>query len=72
MGAVADIMVDPMGSKIISIILGLGLAALFRNVCDDKRCVVIKAPNSHDMTTYYYKLQGDCYKYTPEEVACKK
>lgn len=72
MGAVADILNTTMGSVIVSIIIGLGLAALFRKVCDDKKCVVVKAPNSEEIERYYYKVQDDCYKYTPESVSCGK
>ena len=33
------------GKVIISIILGLGLSALFRKVCHDRSCLVIKRDN---------------------------
>ena len=33
------------GKYIISILLGLGLATLFRKVCDDRNCIVFKAPD---------------------------
>ena len=31
------------GKYIISVVLGLGLATLFREVCKDKTCIVFKA-----------------------------
>ena len=34
-----------IGKYIISILLGLGLATLFRKVCKDRNCIVFKAPN---------------------------
>lgn len=72
MGTLVNIMDDKTGSTIVSIILGLGLAAIFRKVCDDKKCVVIRSPNTDDLEKYYYQVQGDCYKYVPENVSCKK
>ena len=30
---------------IISIILGLGLASLFRQVCKGNECIIVKGPN---------------------------
>ena len=33
-----------IGRIIISILLGLGLATLFRKVCNDRNCLVFKAP----------------------------
>ncbi len=48
---------------IISIVLGLGLAALFRRACTDKKCIVIEGPPLEDTSRYYYKINNDCYKY---------
>lgn len=48
---------------IISIVLGLGLAALFRRACTDKKCIVIEGPSLEDTSRYYYKINNDCYKY---------
>jgi hypothetical protein len=64
------VMKDRVGSIIISIVLGLGLAALFRRVCKDGSCVVIKAPKQEEIQKYYYKVESDCYKYTPYVVSC--
>lgn len=68
---IQNVMQDRMGSIIISIILGLGLAALFRRACKDGSCVVIKAPKQEDIQKYYYKVESDCYKYTPYVVDCQ-
>lgn len=59
-----------MGSVIISTILGLGLAALFRSACKDKNCIVIKGPNPADTDKYFYKIQDNCFKYTPVVSEC--
>lgn len=59
------------GSIVISAILGLGLAALFRSACKDKTCVVVKAPNMDETTKYYYKIDDNCYKYTPVVSECE-
>lgn len=72
MPAITDIMNNGMGATVVSIIMGLGLAALFRKVCDDKKCVVVHSPNNADMENYYYQVQGECYKYTPESAPCTK
>jgi uncharacterized protein (TIGR03382 family) len=72
MGTISDIMENAGGATIISVMLGLGLAAIFRRVCDDKKCVVIRAPNNEELEKYYYQVQDECYKYTPENVACPK
>ena len=68
--SVKDILQDRTGSIGISIVLGLGLAALFRRVCTGDSCVVIKAPKPTDLKDYYYKIDSSCYKYTPYVVEC--
>ena len=58
------------GQIIVSIILGLGLAALFRKVCNGNSCVVIKGPDLNDVQKYYYKVDDKCYKYSAHVVKC--
>jgi hypothetical protein len=71
MAVVDKVMNDGMGSVIISIVLGLGLAALFRKACKDGSCIIIKAPKQSDINKYYYKIDDDCFKYTPYVVDCQ-
>ncbi len=66
---IKSIFESQLGCIIISLILGLGLAALFKKVCKGD-CVVIKAPNTSDVKNYYYKIDDDCYKYEPEVTTC--
>ena len=59
-----------VGSIVISVVLGLGLAALFRRACQGDNCVVVRAPRSEEVEKYYYKVNESCYKYTPYPVDC--
>ena len=52
-----------VGKLIISIILGLGLSALFRKVCNDRDCIVIKGPDIKEVEKNIYNFDGKCYKY---------
>lgn len=61
----------PTGSLIVSIVLGLGLAAIFRRACKDKQCIVVKGPNVDEVNKFYYKINDDCFKYTPVVTECK-
>lgn len=67
---VKGILQDRVGSIVISILLGLGLAALFRRACSGSSCIVIKAPKMDEVNKYYYKIEDNCYKYTPYVVDC--
>ena len=60
------------GAYMLSIIIGLGLASLFRNVCKDKNCMVFKAPPMEDIEKKVYKIKDKCYKYQMGLVTCDK
>ena len=59
-----------LGKNIISILLGLGLATLFRKVCKDRKCLVFKAPKIDDVKGQVFKFDGKCYKYREEATKC--
>lgn len=58
------------GSILVSIIFGLGLAALFRQTCKGDRCVVIKSPSMKEIDNVIYRYNKECYKYTPDMIPC--
>jgi len=64
------ILYTDFGQKLLSIILGLGLATLFRKVCKGRNCMVFKAPPLKDIETSTYKQNGKCYQFTYETVTC--
>lgn len=67
---VTKIISSKTGSIIVSVILGLGLAALFRKACKDNNCIVIKGPNVEEVQKFFYKVNEDCYKYEPVLTEC--
>jgi hypothetical protein len=62
---------DGRTRTVVSGIIGLGLALLFRSACKGAQCVVVKAPPVAELSKYHYKIDSDCYKYTPYVVPCK-
>ena len=54
---------SPFGRIIISIVLGLGLATLFRRVCKERDCMVFKAPELDKINDQIFKFAGKCYKF---------
>ena len=58
-----------VGQRIVSIIIGLGLASMFRKVCSNNNCLVIKGPKIVEMDKYY-KIDKKCYKYNPYPINC--
>jgi hypothetical protein len=61
-----------LGKFFISILLGLGLATLFRKVCKDKNCIDFKGPILGDIDGKIYKHGEKCYEYTSASVPCDK
>jgi hypothetical protein len=58
------------GRNIMSIILGLGLATFFRQMCSGKNCVVSKAPPLEEIEDKIYKFDGKCYKLEKNAEKC--
>jgi hypothetical protein len=58
------------GKIIMSILLGFGLASLFRSVCKDKDCVIFHAPPLDKFQDKIYKNGDKCYKYNPVATKC--
>ena len=52
-----------LGQTFISILLGLGLASLFRKVCTDKNCIKFNGPVISNIEDKIFKHNDKCYKY---------
>lgn len=59
-----------LGVFFISIILGLGLATLFRKVCNDKSCIIFNGPIISDFEDKIYEYDNNCYKYSLKQAKC--
>lgn len=64
-----DFMHSDRGAILASVIMGLGLATLFRQTCR-RDCVVVRAPSLDELRRYAYEMDGTCYRYTPRAVPC--
>jgi hypothetical protein len=54
---------DKYGSIIISIILGLGLSAIFRKACKNGKCIVLRGPRPKELKGDVYYWYDKCIKY---------
>lgn len=61
---ILDALNTPNGMLVVSIILGFGLAGLFRQVCNGPHCVVVKGPGLSS-TKQLFKVADECFRYTP-------
>jgi len=60
----------PLGQFFVSILLGLGLAALFRRTCMSKNCIEFKGPILSEVEGKIYQHGEKCYKYTFDPAKC--
>jgi len=67
---ISDLLKHNIGQIVVSVILGLGLAALFRKACNDNNCLIIKSPPSNEINDKVFKSNNKCYTYTPETTSC--
>jgi hypothetical protein len=58
------------GKVAISIILGLGLASLFRKVCTSKNCIQFEGPILSEFEGKTYKQGEKCYQYNLKHSKC--
>tara|TARA_B100001175_G_C19488962_1_gene631506 strand:+ start:1796 stop:2050 length:255 start_codon:yes stop_codon:yes gene_type:complete len=58
------------GIFFISVLLGLGLATLFRKVCNDKNCIVFNGPVLDEVEGKIFEEDGQCYTYTLTKETC--
>jgi len=59
------------GKYLMSILLGFGLASLFRTVCKDQNCIIFHAPPLDNFKDKIYKNNGKCMKYNPVATKCR-
>lgn len=58
------------GKIIISIILGLGVASLFRKACKDRSCLKFQAPPLKELEKDVYRQDDKCYTYKTKATTC--
>ena len=60
----------PVGKVLISIILGLGLASLFRKTCEGKDCISFRGPIIEDVSGRIFQYGDECYTYKQRATKC--
>ena len=59
-----------LGRFFISVIIGIGLATLFRKSCTDKNCIVFDGPVISEVDGKIFKFGEFCYKYDLRPSKC--
>jgi|TARA_B110000285_G_scaffold77963_1_gene89813 hypothetical protein len=56
------------GALIASLVLGLGIAGLFKMSCDSRSCIIYKGPDFSEKKIV--KVNGKCYNVSEEMMDC--
>ena len=64
------LMEAPGIATVISFVLGVGLAAMFRPICKGPECVVVRGPPVQDIRGSVYQFGTKCVEFKPRTVEC--
>ena len=60
----------PHMATLISLVLGFGLAAIFRPLCKGPDCVILRGPPISDIRGSVYQFGSKCVEFVPKTIAC--
>jgi hypothetical protein len=66
-----EIINSQRGKYLISILLGLGLATIFREACKSRNCLVFKAPSLDKIKNQIFNYNNKCYKFEDKGTSCE-
>ena len=69
---IKKILNNNFSSIIISIILGIGLASLFKNKCTGDKCLKFKGPSLDNIKNTIYLFDNECYIFSEKAIVCDK
>jgi hypothetical protein len=58
------------GKYVMSVLLGFGLATIFRKMCKGDNCVIFYAPPLDEIENKIFKQDGKCYQYSLVSTKC--
>ena len=61
---------SPLGQALISMLLGFGIATLFRKACNKRNCLVFEAAPLSKIKKQIFKYDNKCYTFTPKAESC--
>lgn len=63
-------MENPVLAAGVSFLIGFGIAAMFRPLCNGPECIVLHGPPVHDVVNKVYQMGEKCVEFTTEVVNC--
>jgi len=68
--ALKDLINSTRGKYAFSILLGLGLATLFRKACSSRNCLTFKAPSLDKIKGKIFGHNNKCYNFEDKSTSC--
>jgi len=65
-----EILHSKNGKILMSIILGIGAATLFRKTCKERNCLVFKSPAMKDIKDKVFEYDKKCYNFKENIKKC--
>ena len=62
----------PGMATLISFVLGIGIAAMFRPICKGPECVLMRGPPIQEIRDAVYQFGTKCVEFKPRAVECPK
>lgn len=59
-----------MLAAFVSFMIGFGIAAMFRPLCNGPECIVIHGPPVKDVVDKVYQMGEKCVEFTTEVITC--
>lgn len=66
------LMYTEQGKLFVSILLGLGLASLFRSACKNRKCIVFRHPEIDNIDGKIFKSDNRCFTYSLKSEKCNQ
>ena len=60
----------PYSEIVLAVLLGFGLATIFRQTCSGGSRMIYKGPNLEEIKKNVYNVDGECYKFVPRQTKC--
>lgn len=67
-----NIMQVPGLATLISLLLGFGLAAIFRPLCKGPECIVLRGPPVNKIRGAVYQFGSKCIEFNAKPIECPK
>lgn len=67
---VSKLMYTKSGQIMFAIVLGIGMAGIFKKTCEGKTCMVVYGPDVDEVKRTKYRVGEKCFRFKPKQAEC--